>query len=449
MPLIRSLRAREVLDSRGNPTVEVDLACDGGFGRAIVPSGASTGTHEAHELRDGDPTRYRGYGVLKAVANVNGEIAQHLTGMDCAEQDEIDQALINLDGTPNKVRLGANALLGVSLAAARAAAAAAGLELHQYLVRMGFTPSLPTPMINIISGGLHAGRKLDFQDYLVIPAGAESIGQALEWVAAVRSAVADLLEDRGHSLLLADEGGFGPRLASNEAALELLVEAIESAGLTPGRQMAIGLDIAAQHFYADGKYGLAAEKRSLSAPEMVSLIDRLCRQYPIASVEDGLAEDDWAGWTTLNATVGKSVQVLGDDLFTTSLERLERGIEERAANAILIKINQIGTLSEALVTLLRAKQAGLATIVSARSGESEDSTIADIAVATGAGQIKIGSLARSERGAKYNQLIRIAEQLGNQAGYAGWAGIAGGGRLHPAPGVPERSPSGYRFRGPG
>ncbi len=426
MTLIRSIRAREVLDSRGLPTVEVDLACDGGFGRAIVPSGASTGSHEAHEARDGDPDRYQGKGVRGAVAAVNGEIAGYVVGMDCAEQDEIDQALINLDGTANKERLGANAILGVSLAAAHAAANAAGLGLFEYLARFGSRQSLPTPMINIISGGLHAGRNLDFQDYLVVPGGADSIAQALEWVAAVRDRVATALKRSGHSLLLADEGGFGPGLESNRAALDLLTDSISAAGLQPGADVAIAIDVAAQHFYIDPGYRLAAESRELEAYELIEYLVGLTDHYPIISIEDGLSEDDWDSWVGLNDALGDRIQVLGDDLFTTNLDRLEQGISSGAANAILIKVNQIGTLTEALSALRRAQAAGFATVVSARSGETEDSTIADLAVATGAGQIKIGSLARSERGAKYNQLLRIEDQSGAGIEYAGWAALAGG-----------------------
>ena len=425
MTLIRSIRAREVLDSRGLPTVEVDLICDGGFGRAIVPSGASTGSHEAHESRDGDPARYQGKGVRGAVAAVNGEIADYVVGMDCAEQDEIDQALINLDGTANKERLGANAVLGVSLAAAHAAAGAAGLRLFEYLAQFGSRRSLPTPMVNIISGGLHAGRNLDFQDYLVVPGGAASIAQALEWVAAVRTQVATALDRDGHSLLLADEGGFGPALESNRAALDLLTDSISAAGLEPGADVAIAIDVAAQHFFTDPGYRLAAESRRLEAAELIEYLVGLADRYPIVSIEDGLAEDDWVSWVELNSALGDRIQVLGDDLFTTNPARLERGIASRAANAVLVKVNQIGTLTEALSALHRAQAAGFATVVSARSGETEDSTIADLAVATGAGQIKIGSLARSERGSKYNQLLRIEDQSDGAIEYAGWAALAG------------------------
>ena len=425
MPLIKSIHAREVLDSRGLPTVEVELVCEGGFGRAIVPSGASTGSHEAHEARDGDPARYQGRGVKGAVTAVNGEIADYVVGMDCAEQDEIDQALINLDGTANKNRLGANAILGVSLAAAHAAAAAKRQPLFRYLSQFGVRQSMPTPMVNIISGGLHAGRNLDFQDYLVIPGGAGSIAEALEWVAAVRSAAAVALARAGHSLLLADEGGFGPALESNRVALELLTGAIADAGLRPGDDVAIAIDVAAQHFFAEPGYRLAAEDRRLDAGALIEYLVSLTRQFPVVSIEDGLAEDDWDAWVRLNAALGDRVQILGDDLFTTSPARLERGIATGAANAILVKVNQIGTLTEALAALRRAQEAGLATVVSARSGETEDATIADLAVATGAGQIKIGSLARSERGAKYNQLLRIEDRAGGEIGFAGWGALAG------------------------
>jgi len=418
MPLIRKIHAREVFDSRGRPTVEVDVACDGGFGRAIVPSGASTGSHEAHELRDADMGRYQGLGVTTAVNNVNTEISDFIVGMDAAEQDEIDQGLINLDGTSNKVRLGANAILGVSLAVAHAAAAAAHQPLYQYL-NDDATMTIPVPMVNIISGGLHANRNLDFQDYLVMPVGAASFHQAMEWVSSIRDKTMIHLQQSGFSTLLADEGGFGPLLKSNEQSLDIICSAIDESGLIPGDDVYLAIDVAAQHFYTDRQYQIAAEKRALDSKQMVEWLSTMSTRYPILSIEDGLAEDDWEGWSLLTNEIGKTVQVLGDDLFTTNPDRIQHGIDQGASNAALIKVNQIGTLSEALQALKLAKTANLLTVVSARSGESEDSTIADIAVASGSGQIKIGSIARSERGAKYNQLLRIEEELGAHAVYAG------------------------------
>ena len=423
MPAITSVTAREVLDSRGYPTVEVEIACEGSGshapgGRAIVPSGASTGSHEAHELRDGDPARYEGRGVLRAVANVNGEIADLVIGMDAAGQPEIDRALIDLDGTPNKSRLGANAILGVSLACAHAAAAAAGKPLYRYL-NDGSPMTMPVPMVNIISGGLHAGRQLDFQDYLVVPVGAPNYREALRWVTTIRFKALEILREEGHSVLLADEGGFGPALASNEEAIGLVLRATERAGLQPGSDVFIALDVAAQHFFDGDSYQLASKGRSLSAAEMSDWLADLAGRYPIISMEDGMAEDDWSGWAKHTASLSDRLQVLGDDLFTTNIARLRRGIDAGIANAILIKINQIGTLTEAFETLAAAREAGYRTIVSARSGETEDSSVADIAVATAAGQIKIGSTARSSRLAKYNQLLRIEEALGDEAPYAG------------------------------
>jgi enolase len=418
MPAITSVTGREVLDSRGYPTVEVEIECAGGSGRAIVPSGASTGSHEAHELRDGDPQRYEARGVLGAVANVNGELARLVLGMDASDQAAIDRAMIDLDGTANKSRLGANAILGVSLAAAHAAAAAAGLPLYRYL-NDGVPMTMPVPMVNIISGGLHAGRQLDFQDYLVIPVGAPSYREALRWATTIRFKALEILREEGRAVLLADEGGFGPELAGNEEAIGLVLRATERAGLRPGSDVFIGLDVASQHFYDGDRYELASEDRSLSAGEMSDWLADLAEHYPIVSMEDGMAEDDWHGWAEHTRRLGDRMQVLGDDLFTTNIGRLRRGIDGGIANAILIKINQIGTLTEAFETLATARQAGYRTIVSARSGETEDASVADIAVATAAGQIKIGSTARSSRLAKYNQLLRIEEALGDAAPYAG------------------------------
>jgi len=418
---IRSIAAREVLDSRGNPTVEVEVHCaGGGTGSAIVPSGASTGRHEAVELRDGDPTRYGGKGVRRAVANVRGEIASAIVGINAADQETIDRRMCELDGTPNKSRLGANAILGVSLACARAAAAARGVALWRYLAdRLGGSfpkPSLPMPMVNLISGGLHAGKKLDFQDYLLIPIGAKSYSSALEMTAAVYRALATALCKAGYeNVLVGDEGGFGPDLPDNAAALDIIVEAIRAAGLEPGRDAAIALDVASTHFVgADGCYTIRDRKapKKLTSTEMTDWLELLVAKYPIVSIEDGLAEDDWPGWQTLTQKLGGKIQLIGDDLFVTHPERLQRGIQQRVANSILIKLNQIGTLTETLHVLRLTCDANYRPVISARSGESEDSFIADLAVASGAGQIKIGSIARSERLAKYNQLLRIEEELG-------------------------------------
>ncbi len=431
MPAISRLVAREVLDSRGRPTVEVEAVADtGARGRAIVPSGASTGRHEALELRDGDPARHGGLGVRRAVENVRTEIAAAVVGRDLDDQEGLDAALVALDGTPNKGRLGANAILGVSLAAAYAAAAVRGEELYEHLARLwrraagpdAAGPSLPMPMVNLISGGLHAGGNLDFQDFLMIPVGARSYSEALEMVAAVYRALGAVLKAHGdESRLVGDEGGYGPRLGSNEAALGRIVEAVEAAGLAPGSEVAIAIDVAATHFYdpADGRYRLAAEGgNALDAGAMVDRLAAWCAAYPIASIEDGLAEDDWGGWAALTARLGGSTQLIGDDLFVTRVDRLERGAAVGVANAVLVKVNQVGTLSESLAALAAARRLGYRAVVSARSGETEDATIADLAVATGAGQIKIGSIARSERLAKYNRLTRIEEAIGGP--FAGW-----------------------------
>jgi enolase len=400
--------------------VELRLS-DGTIALASVPSGASTGRHEAVELRDGDPSRFQGRGVLRAVASVNGEIADALRGHD-ADLRAVDRLLVELDGTPGKSRLGANAILAVSLACARAEAALAGVPLWRHL---GSEPLLPLPMVNILSGGLHAGRQLDFQDFLVIPVGAATYREALRMVVAVYEATSDVLRERGLTVLKADEGGFGPPLDSHAAALDLLDIAVARAGLQPGDDVAYALDVAATHFHnpVDGTYELASESRTCTPAELAELVAELADRYPILSVEDALAEDDWDGWVALTARLGGRMQILGDDLFTTNLERLERGIGLGAANAVLVKMNQIGTISETLGVVERAKQAGYRTVISARSGETEDPALADLAVGTAGGQIKIGSVAQSERLAKYNQLLRIEEALGADARYAGRAAL--------------------------
>ncbi len=421
---ILRIHAREVLDSRGNPTVEVDVHCKGGArGRAIVPSGASTGRHEAVELRDGDAARYGGKGVRKAVAHVNDQIAPSLLGGDVAEQERIDRLLCELDGTADKSRLGANALLGVSLACAHAAAAASGKPLWRHLADGGagptFEPCLPLPMVNLISGGLHAGGNLDFQDFLLLPIGARSYAESLEMTVAVYRALARVLTRHGfEGVLVGDEGGFGPKLHDNEQAVRLCVEAIRAAGLTPGRDAALALDVASSHFHREGRY--RPKGADFSAGDMAALLKRWADDYPILSVEDGMAEDDWDGWKTLTAELGRRVQLIGDDLFVTNPERLQRGIASGVANAVLVKVNQVGTLTETLRVIALARAAGYRPVISARSGETEDSTIADLAVATGAGQIKIGSVARGERLAKYNQLLRIEEEMGPGAPFARW-----------------------------
>ena len=421
---IARIHAREVLDSRGNPTVEVELTLGGGgSGRAIVPSGASTGRHEALELRDGDPERYAGRGVRQAVDNVNDVIGPHICAgeVDARDQTGLDDLLRALDGTPNKSNLGANAILGVSLAAARAAADGLREPLYRYLGD-GRTPVLPLPMVNIISGGQHSNWSLDLQDFLAIPVGASSYSQALEWCGAVYRGMRSLLEQRG--ILpggVADEGGFGPVLPANRDALELMADAIHLAGLKPGvgDDVAIGLDVAATEFFQAGLYRLHREGRNLTTGDMVEMLAGWAEAYPVVSIEDGLAEDDWEGWQALNARIGERVQLIGDDLFTTNPQRLQMGIERGAANAVLVKPNQIGTLTETLEVVSMAQAAGFLPVISARSGETEDSTIADLAVGTAAGQIKIGSLTRSERLAKYNRLLRMEDELGAEAAYAG------------------------------
>jgi enolase len=417
--LIEDVIAREVLDSRGNPTVEVDVFLDGGaVGTAIVPSGASTGAHEAVELRDGDASRYRGKGVLSAVRHVNDTIRPEVAGSDAVDQVTLDRLLIDLDGTPNKERLGANALLGVSLAAAHAAADALGLPLYRYLGGAG-ARVLPVPLVNILNGGKHAIDSTDFQEFMIAPLGAPSFREALRWAAETFHALGALLHERGFATTVGDEGGYAPSLDSNEAAIALVVEAIERAGYAPGSQVAIALDPATTELYADGVYALAREGRSLSSPELIGFWGEWLERYPIVSLEDGLAEDDWDGWAQLTASLGERLQLVGDDLLVTNTERLARAIESRAANSILVKLNQIGTLTETIEAVEMAQRAGWTAVISHRSGETEDTTIADLAVALNTGQIKTGSISRSERIAKYNRLLRIEEELADAAEFAG------------------------------
>ncbi len=417
--IIEHIVGREILDSRGNPTIEVDVYLeDGSFGRAAVPSGASTGAHEAVELRDGDKQRYGGKGVLTAVEHVNKDIAEHLVGMDAVDQRAVDAALIALDGTPNKARLGANAILGVSLAVAKAAASATGLPLYRYLGGPGVS-LLPVPMCNILNGGKHAVDGTDFQEFMVMPLGAPTFREGLRWAVEVYQALRKVLHDAGYSVNVGDEGGFAPSLKTNEAAIEYILRAIEAAGYRPGDEIAIALDPATTELYDNGRYRLAREGRDLTSQEMVDFWARWCQRYPIVSIEDGLAEDDWDGWKALRARLGDRVQLVGDDLLVTNTQRLQRAIRERAANSILVKLNQIGTLSETLAAVELAKRASWTAVISHRSGETEDTTIADLAVATGAGQIKTGAPCRTDRVAKFNQLLRIEEELGEQATYAG------------------------------
>ncbi|HEX6127719.1 MAG TPA: phosphopyruvate hydratase [Candidatus Limnocylindria bacterium] len=411
--------AREVLDSRGNPTVEVEVFLDGGaVGAAIVPSGASTGAHEAVELRDGDGDRYGGKGVLTAVRHVNDTIRPEVMGSDAVDQVTLDRLLIDLDGTPNKGRLGANALLGVSLATAHAAAEAVGLPLYRYLGGTG-ARTLPVPQVNILNGGKHAINSTDFQEFMIAPLGAPNFREALRWAAETFHALGGLLHERGFATTVGDEGGYAPSLESNEAAIALIVEAIERAGYAPGEQVAIALDPATSELYSDGTYALAREGRSLSSQEMVAFWGEWLDRYPIVSLEDGLAEDDWEGWARLTAEAGERVQIVGDDLLVTNTERLARGIGERSANSILVKLNQIGTLTETIEAVEMAHRAGWTAVISHRSGETEDTTIADLAVALNTGQIKTGSISRSERIAKYNRLLRIEEELADAAVFAG------------------------------
>jgi enolase len=415
---LTGLTALEVLDSRGNPTIAVTAHTEKGSGRAIVPSGASTGVHEAVELRDGDPKRYGGKGVRKAVSNVTGEIAKRLQGFDVLDQKGLDHALIELDGTPNKGRLGANALLGTSLAAAHAAAQAKGVPLYRYLGGRG-AATLPLPMANILNGGAHADTSVDLQEFMACPVGAPTFAEAMRAVVEVYQALKKVLKGQGLATAVGDEGGFAPNLSSNEDALKLIVQAIQQAGYEPGRDVAIALDPAASEFYADGKYTLKGEGRSLDAAALVSLYSEWITRYPIVSIEDGMAEDDWDGWRLLTDNIGKQVQLVGDDLFVTNVKRLKEGIERGVANSLLVKVNQIGTLTETLDAIDLASQAGYSSVISHRSGETEDTTIADLAVATGAGMIKTGAPARSERVAKYNRLLWIEAELGEAAVYAG------------------------------
>ncbi len=422
---IASVHGREILDSRGNPTVEVDVVLQSGErGRAAVPSGASTGAHEAVELRDGDKSRYGGKGVRKAVGYVNEEIAAALQGADASDQRGIDERLINLDGTANKSRLGANAVLGASLAVARAAAQAAGQPLYRHLAA-NRELLMPVPMMNILNGGRHAQTKVDFQEFMVVPAGAPSFSEALRWGAEVFHALKDILHARGLSTGQGDEGGFAPELKANEDAMQLLVEAIERSGHQPGTELSIALDPAASEFYWDGRYELAGEGRSLTPQELIDRWATWIDRYPVISIEDGLAEDDWEGWRLLTSTLGKRVQLVGDDIFVTNVVRLRHGIESGVANSILIKVNQIGTLTETLETMAAARRAGYTSVISHRSGETEDTFIADLAVATGAGQIKTGAPSRSERVAKYNRLLQIEEEVGSTARYPGRTAFVG------------------------
>jgi enolase len=422
MSAIVDIVGREVLDSRGNPTVECDVLLESGtMGRAAVPSGASTGSREAIELRDGDKSRYLGKGVLNAVKNINVEISEAVLGLDAAEQAFLDKTLIDLDGTDNKARLGANATLAVSMAVARAAAEESGLPLYRYFGGMGAV-QLPVPMMNVINGGAHANNSLDLQEMMIIPVGAPSFRESVRWGAEVFHALKKILHDKGISTAVGDEGGFAPSVASHEAAIQLILEAIDKAGYRAGEQIALGLDCAASEFYHDGKYVLAGEGNlTLSAEAWTDMLATWVDKYPIISIEDGMHEGDWAGWAHLTQRLGKKVQLVGDDLFVTNTKILKRGIDEGIANSILIKINQIGTLSETFAAIEMAKRAGYTAVISHRSGETEDNTIADIAVGTNAGQIKTGSMSRSDRISKYNQLLRIEEDLGDVAVYPGRA----------------------------
>ncbi|MSP95269.1 MAG: phosphopyruvate hydratase [Alphaproteobacteria bacterium] len=418
MTAIVDIAAREILDSRGNPTVEVDVKLEGGaFGRAAVPSGASTGAHEAHELRDGG-ARYGGKGVAKAVDAVNGEIFDALAGADAEEQTRLDAIMRGLDGTPNKSRLGANAILGVSLAIAKAAAATSGLSLYRYLGGPK-AQVLPVPMMNIVNGGAHADNPIDFQEFMIMPVGAASFAEGLRCGAEIFQALRKQLKDAGHNTNVGDEGGFAPNLKSADEALAFIMRAIEKAGYKPGDDVRLALDSASTEFFKNGKYVLEGEGKTLDAGGMVKLYEELSSRYPIVSIEDGMAEDDWDGWAALTKALGARVQLVGDDLFVTNTARLKHGIAKGVANAILVKVNQIGTLSETLDAVETAHRASYRAVMSHRSGETEDSTIADLAVATNCGQIKTGSLSRSDRLAKYNQLLRIEEELGDQAVYAG------------------------------
>ena len=419
MSKIIDICGREILDSRGNPTVEADVTLENGVvGRAAVPSGASTGQREAVELRDGDKARYLGKGVLKAVAAVNGELRDAIIGMDAREQQAIDAKLIAIDGTPNKARLGANALLAISMATARAAANDAGLPLYRYLGGDTAT-TMPVPMMNIINGGSHANNSVDLQEFMILPVGAPNITEAVRYGAEVFHALQKVLSDRGLNTAVGDEGGFAPDLSSNEAAIEVILEAIANAGYEAGKDIMLGIDAASSEFYHDGQYVLASEGRSLSSAELVDMFESWVNKYPIISIEDGMDENDWDGWKLLTDRIGDRVQLVGDDLFVTNTAILEQGIAKGVANSILIKVNQIGTLTETLAAIDMAKKAGYTAVMSHRSGETEDTTIADLAVATNVGQIKTGSLSRSDRVAKYNQLIRIEAELADSATYPG------------------------------
>jgi enolase len=419
MTAIIDIAAREILDSRGNPTVEVDVTLeDGSHGRAAVPSGASTGAHEAVELRDGDKSRFGGKGVLKAVENVNRDIFEALSGLEAEDQGKIDAIMIALDGTPNKAKLGANAILGVSLAVAKAAAAAAALPLYRYIGGVS-AHVLPVPMMNIINGGVHADNPIDFQEFMILPVGAPSAKEAVRWGSEVFQVLKGSLKKAGHNTNVGDEGGFAPNLPSAEAALDFILRAIESAGFKPGTDIVLGLDAAATEFFKDGAYVYSGEGVTRSPDEQAQYLAKLAAAYPIATIEDGMSEDDWTGWKILTDLTGGKIQLVGDDIFVTNVERLGEGVKKGVANSILVKVNQIGSLSETLAAVDMAHRAGYTVVMSHRSGETEDSTIADLAVATNCGQIKTGSLARSDRTAKYNQLIRIEEELGSQARYAG------------------------------
>ena len=423
---IEDLIAREVLDSRGNPTVEVDVFCEGGaMGTALVPSGASTGAHEAVELRDGDADRYGGKGVLNAIRNVNETIRPQLIGADAIDQAGIDRLLIELDGTENKSKLGANATVGVSLAVANAAAETVDLPLYRYLGGPG-ARTLPVPLVNILNGGKHAIDSTDFQEFMIAPLGAPSFREAIRWAAETFHALGDLLRERGFATTVGDEGGYAPSLGTNEDAIAVVLEAIERAGYTPGEQIAIALDPATTELYGGGTYTLAREGRSLTSGDLIDFWADWVDRYPIVSLEDGLAEDDWEGWAALTSRLGEEVQLVGDDLLVTNTRRLERGIRERSANSILVKLNQIGTLTETIEAVEMAHRAGWTSVISHRSGETEDTTIADLVVALNCGQIKTGSMSRSERIAKYNRLLRIEEELDASARYAGRAAFAAG-----------------------
>ncbi len=424
MPKIVGVHAREILDSRGNPTVEVDIELkSGAFGRAAVPSGASTGEREAIELHDGDPRRYGGKGVLKAVEHVNDDICRALLGRDACQQETIDRVMIDLDGTENKRRLGANAIIGVSLAVARAAAAHMDQPLYRY-IGTDDRLCMPVPMMNVVNGGAHADNNIDMQEFMILPVGAPSFSEALRYGAEVFHALKAVLHGKELSTAVGDEGGFAPSLASNEAAVVIILEAIEKAGYRAGKDICLGLDCASSEFFKDGRYELASEGLSLTAAEMTELLSRWVRQYPIVTIEDAMSENDWPGWAVLTLALGRDVQLVGDDVFVTNTRILEAGIRDEIANSILIKVNQIGTLTETLAAIRMAKEAGYTAVISHRSGETEDTIIADIAVATGVGQIKTGSLSRSDRVAKYNRLLRIEEELGSAAAYPGRDALA-------------------------